>query len=132
MNTFFHEGSIPGMKSQFHWLLRHRMGSLWTEVSKNDYNAMGEWIYKYSKGRFTQVLPKTTPNFALTLAAGFNFKGKWHQPLEALPVTTETFELSPTAKIDLPMYKVTSKVSYYKDAERGFHLIGIPFKVSKP
>lgn len=91
---------------------------------------MDSWINKFSNGRFTEVLQKGA-NRVIVIAAALNFKAKWHLPLEPLRTPCGTFEISPTEKIEVPMYKVAAKVIYYKDADCGFHLVGIPFKVNE-
>lgn len=82
----------------------------------------------FSKRRFSEMLPKSA-NTLFTIASAFNFKAKWSQPLEAHSTAIQPFEINPEDKVDLPMFKINSKVVYHKDVERGFHLVGIPFKV---
>uniref|UniRef100_A0A0R3S9G4 SERPIN domain-containing protein n=2 Tax=Hymenolepis diminuta TaxID=6216 RepID=A0A0R3S9G4_HYMDI len=126
-STLFVPKDNLAFKAEFNWLLTKRMGVDWIETSRKDFSHAEKLISKLSKGRFSHIFPKHSVN-SLVLATTLQFKGQWVQNLALRGISKGTFEVSPIEKIDMPMLQVTTKVIYYKDSKKGFHLVGIPFK----
>ncbi|KAL5113120.1 Serpin-Z1A [Taenia crassiceps] len=114
-------------KAEFQWLITNRMGVVWTQTSRKDFAHAQRWLSKVSKGLFTHHFPKQSSN-SLVLATALQFKGKWTQPLELYGSSKGAFEASPNTRVDIPMLKISTKVIYYRDTKKGFHLVGIPLK----
>ncbi|VDM36232.1 unnamed protein product [Hydatigera taeniaeformis] len=134
-------------KAEFQWLITNRMGVVWTQTSRKNLFYAEKWLAKMSKGLFTHNLPRECSNpiilatalqfkeeinrtFGLLDLLGFRIPGRWTQPLEFYGHSKGSFEVSPTSRVDIPMLRVTTKIIYYKDAKKGFHLVGIPLQVN--
>lgn len=106
-------------------LLRTHYGAeVFKHASLADING---WVARKTEGKIGRILDQLDPNSAAVLINAVYFKARWQAVFDKALTKNDTFNLSPTQKVQVPMMARTG--DYALVAREGYRAVRLPYEV---